>query len=80
MALLFKGRFPNSKALVLLLLNVVFMGFFIVTGQFSEHFIQAYFVGGFFLIPFQIIALLVATLLRYKVSKLKELNNINCAK
>lgn len=79
-ALLFKGRFPNSKALVLLLLNVVFMGYFIVTGLFSEHFIQAYFVGGFFLITFQIIALLVATLLRYKVSKLKELNNINCAK
>ncbi len=69
-ALLLKGKLPNPKALVLLLLNIVFMGYFIVSGLLGEYFIQAYLVGGFFLIPFQILALIAATLLRYKVSKL----------
>ncbi|MEQ3644977.1 hypothetical protein [Alteromonas sp.] len=68
--LLFKSKFPNSKALVLLLLNVVFMGYFVVSGLLSEYFIQAYLVGGFLLIPFQILALIAATLVGSKVRKL----------
>ena len=69
-ALLFKGKFPNSKALVLLLLNLVFMGYFVVSGLLNGYLIQAFLIGGFFLIPFQTIALIVATLLSSKVSKL----------
>ena len=69
-ALLLKGKFPNSKALVLLLLNLFFMGYFVVSGLISGYLIQAFLAGGFFLIPFQIIALIVATLLSSWVSKL----------
>ena len=68
--LLFKGKFPNSKAVVLLVLNVVFMGYFVASGLLSGYFIQAYLVGGFLFIPFQILALIAAVLLASKVSSL----------
>lgn len=47
-----------------------FMGYFVVSGLLSEYFIQAYLVGGFLLIPFQILALIAATLVVSKVRKL----------
>ncbi|NDW17118.1 hypothetical protein GTQ48_16505 [Alteromonas genovensis] len=46
------------------------MGYFVVSGLLSEYFIQAYLVGGFLLIPFQILALIAATLVGSKVRKL----------
>jgi len=58
--MLFKTRFPNPKAVILLSVNTLFIGYFLIEGFFSGYLLQAFLVGGFLLIPFQIISLLLA--------------------
>ena len=67
--LLFKGTFPNPKALIFLVLNTLFMGYFAISGYLEGYLIQAYLIGGFLLIPFQILGLFVAVLLGSKLAK-----------
>ena len=70
LGLLFKRRFPNPKALIMLLLNLLFMGYFIVVGYLQGYLVQAFLVGGFLLIPFQLFALLMAALFGSKLAKI----------
>ena len=69
-ALLFKRKWPNSKALVILISNSLFLGYFCVDGAMSGHLVQSFLVGGFFLIPYQVISLTLASLFSSKLDKL----------
>ncbi|WP_024608445.1 hypothetical protein [Pseudoalteromonas sp. TAB23] len=50
--MLFKTSFPNAKAVILLSVNTLFIGYFIIEGFISGYLLQAFLVGGFLLIPF----------------------------
>jgi hypothetical protein len=67
--LLFRGKWPNSKALIILISNSLFLGYFCISGASEGHFLQAFLVGGFFLIPFQVVSLLLASFLGDKLEK-----------
>ena len=65
--MLFKTSFPNPKAVILLSVNVLFIGYFIIEVFFSGYLLQGFLIGGFLLIPFQIISILLAYLLGKKL-------------
>ncbi|MEI8623597.1 hypothetical protein P4S67_03520 [Pseudoalteromonas sp. B137] len=73
--LLFKRRFPNPKAIILLALNTIFIAYFLISGVIDGYLLQAFLVGGFLLIPFQLLGLLAAALLGSKLGSL--LGNID---
>jgi hypothetical protein len=68
--LLFKRRWPNANALIILSSNTLFLGYFCITGAIEGHFVQAFLVGSFFLIPFQVVSLLLASFLGAKLDRL----------
>ncbi|MDO6713417.1 hypothetical protein Q4567_22020 [Aliiglaciecola sp. 2_MG-2023] len=72
---LFKRKFPNPKAIILLALNTIFIGYFLVSGVIDGYLIQAFLVGGFLLIPFQLLGFLTAVLFAGKLDRL--LGNID---
>ena len=76
LGILFRGGFPNPKAIIMLLSNVLFILFFIVTGLIDGYLKQAIVIGGFLLIPFQLITLILATILgkslREKLRRISE--------
>jgi hypothetical protein len=58
--LLFKTKFPNAKAIIVLIVNSLFLGYFLLSGALDGYLLQAFLVGGFLLIPFQIVSLSLA--------------------
>jgi hypothetical protein len=67
--LLFKRKFPNPKAIIILILNAIFISYFVVVGFIDGYLLQAFLVGGFLLIPFQIFGVLIALLFGGKLGK-----------
>ena len=67
--LLFKTKFPNGKAIVLCVLNLIFMSYFVISGAIGGYLLQAFLVGGFLLIPFQLASILLSYILGGLVSK-----------
>ena len=67
--LVFKTKFPNSKAIIILSLNLIFLGYFLISGYVSGYLIQSFLVGGFLLIPFQIISIAAAYIFGNKLAK-----------
>jgi hypothetical protein len=75
--LLFKRKFPNPKAIILLVLNTLFISYFIITGLIDGHILQAFLVGGFLLVPFQVLGVLAALSLGGKLGdKLGSVSNV----
>jgi hypothetical protein len=68
--LLFKRKWPNSKALIILLSNSLFLGYFCIEGAMSGYLVQAFLVGSFFLLPYQVISLILASMFSSKLDKL----------
>ncbi|WOT04384.1 hypothetical protein [Shewanella youngdeokensis] len=58
--MLFKRKFPNPKALIVLISNTAFMSIFIVSGILDGYLLQATLAGGLFLIPFQVVSIVLA--------------------
>lgn len=77
LGLLFRRKFPNPKAIIILTLNTIFIGYFLITGILGGYLLQAFLVGGFLLIPFQILCLLAAVLFGGKLgNKLGNVSNV----
>jgi hypothetical protein len=75
--LLFKRKFPNPKAIILLALNTLFISYFLITGLIDGYIIQAFLIGGFLLIPFQVLGVLAALLFGGKLGeKLGSVSNV----
>jgi hypothetical protein len=75
--LLFKRKFPNPKAIILLVLNTLFISYFLVTGFIDGYILQAFLVGGFLLMPFQVLGVLAALLCGGKLGeKLGNVSNV----
>ena len=75
--LLFKHKFPNPKAIILLVLNTLFISCFLITGLIDGYIIQAFLIGGFLLIPFQVLGVLAALLFGGKLGeKLGSVSNV----
>jgi hypothetical protein len=68
MGLLFKTKFPNAKAIIILTVNLLFLGYFLVSGAMAGYLLQAFLIGGFLLIPFQLVSLLLAYLFGRKLN------------
>jgi hypothetical protein len=68
MGLLFKTKFPNAKAIIILTVNSLFLGYFLVSGAMGGYLWQAFLIGGFLLIPFQLVSLLLAYLFDRKLN------------
>ena len=64
----FVKSFPNVKALVFLMLNVMFIGYFLLDGYFAGYLIQSYLIGGFFLLPFQMLVLFIVIIFSNKLN------------
>ena len=75
--MLFKTRFPNPKAVILLSANTLFIRYFLIEGFFSGHLLQAFLIGGFLLMPFQIISLVLAYIFGRKLqSRMVQNRNV----
>jgi hypothetical protein len=75
--LLFKRKFPNPKAIILLALNTLFISYFLITGIIDGYILQAFLIGGFLLIPFQVLGGLAALLFSGKLGeKLGSVSNV----
>lgn len=68
--LLFKRKFPNPKALIVLISNTAFMLIFIFSGILDGYLVQAILAGGLFLIPFQVVSIALAFLFSGFLTKL----------